>query len=113
MEAHGLQGRGTAVAGHVAVEHQHVGRVTHQAWNPQLRPDRSTLRLDVCWPNKWGLFWSLIFAVCLTKTIDLISNWEKNLYSRRKWEIYFSFDFDTTNNFYDTWSAPFTLICMI
>jgi hypothetical protein len=31
MEAHGLQGRGTAVAGHVAVEHQHVGRVTHQA----------------------------------------------------------------------------------
>jgi hypothetical protein len=36
VEAHGLQGGGAGVAGHVAVQHQHVGRVAHKARHPKL-----------------------------------------------------------------------------
>jgi len=35
VEAHGLQGGGAAVAGHVAVQHQHKGRVAHEARHPK------------------------------------------------------------------------------
>jgi len=35
-EAHGVHGGGAAVAGHVAVEDQHVGRVAHHARHSQL-----------------------------------------------------------------------------
>uniref|UniRef100_A0A0A9G286 Uncharacterized protein n=1 Tax=Arundo donax TaxID=35708 RepID=A0A0A9G286_ARUDO len=45
MDAHGLQGGAPAVAAHVAVQHQHVRRVAHQARHPEQSVERAGLEV--------------------------------------------------------------------